>query len=284
MGNKNTVDSDFWVDNYLSDIDPLEKYLYLYFITNPHSNIAGAYQIPLKIISVETGIEKSAVEKMIHRFEITGKLIYKEGWVCLKNRNKYNKKDNESVKSGVLAILKKCPDFINEFLKIDQTAPSLSKGHSILYNKIVLDSTTEFLDFWNSKTYLPKITKMSESRKAHLKASLSDKYFFDNYKKELERVPESDFLSGRIKSETHKNWKFDFDFFVKPDTIIKMVENKYHANRTIDKPKQIYDDELRTINGKQYGDTDYSALKDIFKKEGIESMNKKIEKLNEVKK
>jgi hypothetical protein len=48
------VNDEFWTDPYIEDLDPSEKLIFLYLITNPLCNIAGAYEIRLKRIAYET--------------------------------------------------------------------------------------------------------------------------------------------------------------------------------------------------------------------------------------
>ena len=113
------INSDFWIDSYTAELDPIEKVLFVYLLTSPHGNISGIYQIPLRNIATDTGIEKEMVIKILARFQKDGKVLYKDGWVCLKNRIKFNKMTNPSINAGVAHRIKNCPEFINEFLNVD---------------------------------------------------------------------------------------------------------------------------------------------------------------------
>ena len=80
------IDTRFWSDTYISDIDPLEKLLFLYFLTNPFANICGIYEIPIKQISLDTGIDKNNIEKVfLPRLKKARKIFYTDGWVYVKN-------------------------------------------------------------------------------------------------------------------------------------------------------------------------------------------------------
>ena len=92
------IDTRFWSDSFIVDLNPLDRYLFLYFLTNEHTNIAGIYELPLKRVSDETGLEKDMIEKMLKRLD--GRVIYIEGWVAIKNFSKYQS-DNESVRKGI---------------------------------------------------------------------------------------------------------------------------------------------------------------------------------------
>lgn len=114
MAKQRYINTKFWSDNWVIELDPLERYLFLYFLTNEHTNIAGIYELPLRAMAFETGIDKEMLEKMIPRF--AGKVYYIDGWVYLKNFAKHQA-DNESVKKGIKAALKNVPKEILE--KVD---------------------------------------------------------------------------------------------------------------------------------------------------------------------
>lgn len=122
------INSDFWIDSYTSDLDPIEKLLFAYLLCSPHGNISGIYQIPLRNIATDTGIEKEMVIKILARFQKDGKVLYRDGWVCLKNRIKFNKMTNPSINAGVAHRIKNCPDFINEFLELDTNIDRVYTG------------------------------------------------------------------------------------------------------------------------------------------------------------
>lgn len=65
-----TISMGFWTDSkVLDEFTPEDKYFYLYLFTNPHTNLAGCYEISLKQMVVETGYSKESIESLISRFE-----------------------------------------------------------------------------------------------------------------------------------------------------------------------------------------------------------------------
>jgi hypothetical protein len=68
-----------------------------------------------------------------------------------------------------------------------------------------------------------KIAKLSDKRKKTLKERLKDEFFKDNWKKALDMVPTIPFLMGKNKTD----WRADFDFFTRPDSVAKIIEGKY---------------------------------------------------------
>jgi hypothetical protein len=92
----------------------------------------------------------------------------------------------------------------------------------------------EIVNIFNSVCIdIPKVTKLIDSRKEAIKKILSL-----NTNEELglvfKKVSESDYLNGKVVS-----WKADFDWILKPDNFIKILEDKYKNNsKTAKQPKQ----------------------------------------------
>lgn len=120
LGKKRYINTRFWEDVYISNLDPIEKLLFLYFITNPHTNIGGIYEIPLKTIAVDTGIDKEMVEKVIRRFSADNKVFYIKGWVCVVNFSKHQG-DSPSIKQGIEKAFKDAPPEIMLILQGNHT-------------------------------------------------------------------------------------------------------------------------------------------------------------------
>ena len=62
------VHISFWTDAKVADeMTPEDKYFFLYLLTNPHGNILGCYELPIKQAEAETGYTKGTVCKLIDR-------------------------------------------------------------------------------------------------------------------------------------------------------------------------------------------------------------------------
>ncbi len=117
MAKMRVVNTRFWIDDYISHLDPVEKLLFLYFLTNPMTDICGVYEIPLKVVAVETGIEESMVKKILGRFESENKIFYEKGWVAIVNFKKHQSL-NPKVLAGIENGLSKAPKEILDRLSI----------------------------------------------------------------------------------------------------------------------------------------------------------------------
>lgn len=159
------VNTVFWEDNYTANLDPIEKLLFLYFLTNTSTTISGIYQITLKKVAVETGIDKEMVEKMLLRFERDNKFFYRDGWIGIKNFIKHQNQESPQVKKGIERELENTPDFIkilvfknekvegidtlSHLTKPNLTKPNLTKpsdGTDDFYEKIniIIESFAKF--------------------------------------------------------------------------------------------------------------------------------------------
>lgn len=118
MAKNRIVNTKFWSDNYISNLDPLEKLLFLYFITNPYTNLSGIYEITIKQIALDTGIDRENLEKvLLPRFANSGKVFYIDGWVYVKNFQKHQKASG-NIQAGIKNALKDVPPEIMK--KIDE--------------------------------------------------------------------------------------------------------------------------------------------------------------------
>lgn len=71
-----TIQMSFWTDAKISDdFSPEDRYLYLYLMTNPHTNLCGCYEITKRQISDETGYTKNKVDELIKCLRTKHKVI-----------------------------------------------------------------------------------------------------------------------------------------------------------------------------------------------------------------
>jgi len=123
------VKTKFWTDSYVLDkLNPVDKLLYLYLITNPYTDISGVYELPLQVMAVETGIDRENIERVIlPRFEKDGKIMYQDGWVAIKNFKKHQSL-NPSVQKGIEDGLSKAPHKLRVFVESATGSDRLSQA------------------------------------------------------------------------------------------------------------------------------------------------------------
>ena len=93
----------FWQDQFILDLTPEEKYFYLYLMTNSKTKQCGCYQIPKKVMELETGYNRETIDKLLQRFIDYKKIVYCEetSEVLLVNWLKYNPINNINIKKCV---------------------------------------------------------------------------------------------------------------------------------------------------------------------------------------
>ena len=117
MAKNRYVNTHFWDDGYITTLDPIEKLLFLYLLTNPLTEISGAYEIPLRRIAFDTGIDRDMVAKIFTRFEEEDKVIYRDGWVLISNFIKHQSV-NPKITKGIETSVNHCPNWIKDRLSI----------------------------------------------------------------------------------------------------------------------------------------------------------------------
>jgi hypothetical protein len=90
MAKQRFINTKLWSDSWIRKLNPLDRFLFLYFLTNEHTNICGIYEVALETVSFETGIELDTLSKsMLHRLE--PKVFYIDGWVFITNFEKHQR-------------------------------------------------------------------------------------------------------------------------------------------------------------------------------------------------
>ena len=146
MSKKRYVDTKFWDDAYITSLEPMERYLFLYLITNPLTKLSGIYELQLRRIVFDTGLDMAVVKAGVEKFQVDAKLAYIDGWMVLRNFTKHQNL-NQNMKKGIVAEVAKIPKKIAEKLKGLEWFGSLSHLDldSILFNSdsnLDLDSTS----------------------------------------------------------------------------------------------------------------------------------------------
>lgn len=136
MAKERMINTRIWSDTWVSGLDPLEKLLFMYFLTNTYTNISGIYELPMKVAAVETGIDPSMFEKMLPHLE--PKVIYKHGWVILPNFPKYQNTENPKIMAGIQRELASVPKEIHTL--------SIAYGYPIALIPIPILNSTSVAD------------------------------------------------------------------------------------------------------------------------------------------
>lgn len=141
MAKNRYVNTHFWKDTYIINLDPTEKLLFIYFLTNPAANISGVYEIGIREVALDTGIDKEMIQKILDRFSRDKKIYYYENYIIIVNFHKHQNQGSDKIISGIKNNLSILPDtikkFISEQLKgiytlshLNLTEPNINKNKS----------------------------------------------------------------------------------------------------------------------------------------------------------
>ncbi|WP_235699282.1 DnaD domain protein [Clostridioides difficile] len=104
MAKYRILQANFWDDGFVLDLTPEEKYFYNYLLTNGRASQCGCYELPFKIMEMQTGYNRETVEKLIKRFIEYGKIKYdsttKE--ILIINWSKHNFSKSPKVRTCIL--------------------------------------------------------------------------------------------------------------------------------------------------------------------------------------
>jgi hypothetical protein len=132
MSKLRSVSTAFWSDPFIEDLTPSEKLLFLYLITNDKTNMLGIYEVSIKKISYDTGLNKEVIEKSLKEFERLSKVKYIKNHIVLVNFMKHQNY-NTNMKKSAIDIYNDLPkELKNSALDISKDNPL--KGFESLLN------------------------------------------------------------------------------------------------------------------------------------------------------
>jgi hypothetical protein len=114
MAKERLISTRFWSDGWVRSINPLDRYLFMYLLTNEHTNIAGIYELPLSTMAFESGIDERDLERSMLP-KLAPKAYYKDGWVILTNFLKHQHTSSSTVLEGVKRELNQAPEVIIQY-------------------------------------------------------------------------------------------------------------------------------------------------------------------------
>lgn len=119
-----------------------------------------------------------------------------------------------------------------------------SEARSLGVDMEKLDSAKIVADSWNlmaQKHGLPQVAKLTHKRAAAINSRLADSWWRKNWQNALDLVAKNPYLLG----DNDRGWKANIDWFVRPDTVVKLIEggagDVRRRQNTINKPGQFDD-------------------------------------------
>ncbi len=149
--------TEFWKDGFVVELEPEEKYFYLYLLTNANTSQCGIYELPKKIIENETGYNRETVDNLIKKFEEYKKIIYSEETkeIIILNWFKYNEPNNINAMKCVNKELKKIKNrnFVKElYSQYSKSGLEVDKLFYEIEDSFIKDKNNKVKDIYISIT------------------------------------------------------------------------------------------------------------------------------------
>lgn len=147
MATQRYISTSFYDDTWIHRLDPSEKFMYMYLLTNGLTNIAGVYKIGIDRMVYDTGFNENTVKHVLEKFEKAGKAFYHLEYMILPSWPKHQRWEEKSkIKVGIDAILKKTPREIIAFLGTVKFCYDLTAFGGIAYDSLSLGTNYSDLD------------------------------------------------------------------------------------------------------------------------------------------
>jgi hypothetical protein len=113
MANYRQLHSRMWSsDSWFLELKPEHKLLFIYLFSNERSSVCGLYEIPIRIISFETGLDRSVVQSGFEVFIKADKIKYDfdAGVIWVKKMLQYQGSSSDLLHRRIKADFKNVPE------------------------------------------------------------------------------------------------------------------------------------------------------------------------------
>jgi len=155
-----SVNTYFWDDSFIQDLNPTSKLLFLYLLTNSLTNVLGIYEITLKRIVFDTGLNELQIKKAFEAFGSLWKVYYIDNYIILPNFLK-NQSMNSNMKTGAINVFNELPQNIRELSDYKEEVKDFETLLKALKGFENSNSNIKFNIKSNSKDIKPKILNPS---------------------------------------------------------------------------------------------------------------------------
>lgn len=214
--------TEFWKDGFVVELEPEEKYFYLYLLTNANTSQCGIYELPKKIIENETGYNRETVDNLIKKFEEYKKIIYSKETkeIIILNWFKYNEPNNANAIKCVNKELKKIKNrnFVKEVyfqyskngLEVDKLFYEIEDGFIKDKNNKVKDIYISITDHGNSDYGYKNIDRNSKFENKfidideNIEIETSDKHIARGYEGAYKGLVSKEIINNKQKEINNK--------------------------------------------------------------------------------
>lgn len=134
MSKSRTIQTKMWTDTWFEGLDVSQKLLFIYLLTNEKTNMLGIYEISIRKMSFDTGIDKDTINKTLEQFKKDDKIFYKESHIIISNFLK-NQSYNPNMKKSAINTFNELPNSLKGLDKVLDTS-DISKAWVSLYESL----------------------------------------------------------------------------------------------------------------------------------------------------
>lgn len=165
------ISTSFYDDTWVHRLDPSEKFMYMYLLTNGLTNIAGVYKIGIDRMVYDTGFNEHTVKHILEKFEKAKKAFYRSEYIVLPSWPDHQKwEDKPKIKLGIEAIMKTLNRSMIAFLGEVHYRFDLSRFGGIAYDRLSLGINYSDSDSDSDSDFIPTVfpdTPCGESDMGH---------------------------------------------------------------------------------------------------------------------
>jgi hypothetical protein len=112
MSGYRQLHTHIWSDGWFVELEPDLKLLFIYLFSNERASICGLYELPIRTISFETGLDRAVIKPGLEVFTKADKARYDfdAGVVWIRNMLKYQGSSSPKVQARIQADIKAVPD------------------------------------------------------------------------------------------------------------------------------------------------------------------------------
>lgn len=200
MSVKRSISTSVWSDSWFETLNRDEKLLWLYLLSNSHTNMLGIYELSVRRISFETGLTDVVISKALKAFERVCKCFHKHDHIILPNWMKHQSMNPNMLKSAK-SDFDELPDDVKSLIDSDvsKAFESLRKGLPTLRNIEVEYELNRI-----------EVEYESESVKSTSKKSVKEKQILPSWKEfEAEAIRSKPTVSIMALQAKYNTWVED---------------------------------------------------------------------------
>ena len=161
-------------DQWFADLTPERKLLFIYLFSNERASVIGLYELPVRVMCFETGLERDVILQALDAFAQADKVHYdaNTGVVWVRNMFKYQGSTSPKLKERIKADLKAVPvcDLRARWEKENTVSIGYGSGRdtssSISISSSISDSSSEEGGGTGEETKTPAIPMPTTPRQA----------------------------------------------------------------------------------------------------------------------